>query len=145
MEHGAAGRLIPENQNVTRPKTANKKNMTMSTINETEQPVKAAITEADVLAFIATKQKQVSVELADTGPFAIAPEVYFKGAYIAVTAYMPPSCVSAVGVGQTVADAIAAFRRDYTQKLQTPAKLRDQAARLLEDADELESKMGGAK
>ena len=118
--------------------------MTPQSINKTAQPVNAAITEADVLAFIATKQKQVSVELADTGPLAIAPEVYFKGAYIAVTAYMPPS-VSAVGVGQTVAEAIAAFRRDYTQKIQTPAKLRDQAARLLEDADELVSKMGVAK
>jgi hypothetical protein len=119
--------------------------MTTQSTPQSAQPVNPAITEADVLAFIAAKQKQVSTELADTGPFAIAPEVYFKGAYIAVTAYMPPACVSAVGVGQTVSEAIAAFRRDYTNKLQTPYKLREQAARLMEDADELDAKMGVSK
>jgi hypothetical protein len=119
--------------------------MTTQSTPQSAQPVNPAITEADVLAFIAAKQKQVSTELADTGPFAIAPEVYFKGAYIAVTAYMPPACVSAVGVGQTVAETSAAFRRDYRHKIQTPAKLRERAARLIDDADELESKMGVAK
>ena len=118
--------------------------MKTQSINETEQPVKAAITEADVLAFILRQLEIVKKSLSDVGPFAIGPDLYYRTGYVAVVAYHL-DYKSVTGTGDTLSSAIAAFLVKYNEDKPSASKLRDQAARLLEEAAEIEAKQGGAK
>jgi hydroxymethylpyrimidine/phosphomethylpyrimidine kinase len=119
--------------------------MTTQSINETAQPVKAAITEADVFAFILSQQEIAIKSLSHLGPFAIGPYLYYRTGYVAVMANLPfdYKCVS--GTGDTLSSAIVAFMVKYNEDKPSATKLRDQAARLLEEAAEIEAKQGGAK
>jgi hydroxymethylpyrimidine/phosphomethylpyrimidine kinase len=119
--------------------------MTTQSITETAQPVNAAITEADLFGFILRQEEIVKKNLSDVGPFAIGPYLYYRTGYVAVMANLPFDYKGVTGTGDTLSSAIAAFLVKYNEDKPSASKLRDQAARLLEEAAEIEAKQGGAK
>ena len=91
------------------------------------------------MAFVSAKTEIVKAALADTGPYAIGPELHCRSTYISVTAYLPKSYDSVIGSGPTIDEAIEAFKLDLAAKQHTPTKLRAEAAAKLAEADALEA------
>jgi hypothetical protein len=110
--------------------------MTTQSITETAQPVNAAkITEADVLAFFAAK----SAELHLDHPKA---DICYHGSShgFSVSSYVKEHVFCS---GKSIDDARLAYREKMAELIDTPARLRAQAAAKLAQAAELELEMEG--
>jgi hypothetical protein len=104
----------------------------MTPINETEQPVKAAITEADVVAFFAANNKIILAEFpeADLSFFTVTNR-FVLSSYERVHIHVN---------GVTVAEAISNYRARKAELVPSSKKLRSEAAALLAEAVALEAK-----
>ena len=118
----------------------------MQPINETEQPVKPApITANDVMDYVAKQNSVILTALSDEKRYAIAPELIVKARYLLISAYLLPDYQQVTGMGPSIMEAINAFRADLDfKRKEQPRKLREEAARKLVEAEELEAVQGGA-
>lgn len=105
----------------------------MQSTNETAQPVNAAITEADALAFVAAKQAEVKAEFPEASI-----TLHGATASCSVSSYVKEHVFCSA---PTIGEALAKYRTD----INNPIKLRAKAASLLAEAEALEAKQGGAK
>lgn len=118
----------------------------MESTNQTEQPVKPAITASDAIEYVAAQNAIVQEVLADEKNYALAPELFIKHRHFMITAHLKPDYQQVIGLGKTTMDAVAAFRADLDYKRkEAPRRLREEAARKLMEAEELEVEMGGVK
>jgi hypothetical protein len=110
--------------------------MTTPYTPQTAQPVNAAkITEADVLAFFAGKEADLHLDHPEAG-------ICYHGNThgFSVSSYVKEHVFCS---GKSIEDARLAYREKMAELIDTPAKLRAQAAAKLAQAAELELEMEG--
>lgn len=104
-------------------------------------PINTAITEADVASFSAQKNAAIRAALRNEGPFSIEPDLFIVGGAepFRITGYIGQTYTNVAGGGQTIAEALEAFRADLAKKRPSPANLRAKAAELEAEAAKLEA------
>lgn len=102
----------------------------MTPINETVQPVNAAITEADVIAFVAKAKEIVTAATTGLANYASKPDVFFFCDSLRISAFINPGFDSVSGDGKTIEAALTNFLAALTAKKVTAVTLREQAAEI---------------
>jgi hypothetical protein len=114
----------------------------MESKNETAQPVNAAITEADVFAFVAKANQIVTAATTRLANYATQPDVYIYRDNLRISAFINPGFDSVSGDGKTIEAALTNFLSALTAKKVAAVILREQTAQLMRQAAKIE---GGVK
>ena len=116
----------------------------MESTTQAEQPVKSAnISGLYAMEYVAAQNSVIIAALGDEKNYVIATELTLKARYHLITAYLVTDYTCVIGMGQTTMQAVAAFRADLDYKRkELPRKLREDAARKIEEAQALESQAG---